>query len=107
MSSTFQKESSPDTPPTSRLPYRKRLARFRKQGKGSWLILLPIFLLILAGGVVLILSTTSSTGVAGRIKASLNTHNFGTVKINGGLLTYRFPLAVEEGTVVIQSLGTT
>ncbi len=109
MPSTFQKETSSKTKtsPTSRPPYNKRLARFRKQGKGWWLLTLLIILLFLAGGAVLLLSNNSSTGVAGRVSAALSTHDFGTVKINGGIINTRFALAVEEGTVVIQSLGTT
>jgi hypothetical protein len=107
MSSTFQKESSHKTPPTSRPPYPKRLARFRKQGKGWWLLALLIILVFLAGGAVLLLSSTPTTGAAGRVSAALSTHDFGTIKIKGGFINTRFPLVVEEGTVVVQSLGTT
>ena len=107
MPPTFQKNNSPKIPYPSLPRDNERSIPVRKQRKGWWFLALLIVSLVLAGGAVLLLSFTPTTRAAGRVSAALSTHDFGTVKIKGGIINTRFPLAVEEGAVVIQSLGTT
>jgi hypothetical protein len=101
MPSTLQNKSSQNTSQSSMPLTHKRPQKFR-----WWPFALLLALVVLASSALLLL-TPSNTTAEGRLSASLNTHNFGPVKINGGLITTRFPLTVEAGSVVVQSLGTT
>ena len=104
MPSTLQRDKSTGSPSHSSPPTRKKPAR-RKRRRGYLVFLLAGLVVLVA--VISVGLVTANTTRDGRISASLKTFNFGTVKITGGLIKTRFPLTVEDGTVVVQKLGTT
>jgi hypothetical protein len=67
--------------------------------RSPWLALAAF---ILIGGALALRFVSSASSPTGRLSAQHQTHDFGQVPIQGGLITAQFTLAVEGETLVTE-----
>jgi hypothetical protein len=84
------------------LSSRRRPAHRTRNGRRGWLALGVTLLAAVA--LWFALGNTGQPG--GTLTAEYTNYDFGQVRMNGGLLAYRFPLTV-QGATVVTDLSTT